>query len=90
MTALFEDATTNLPDPGKSPEDAMLSAIRSELLRRAVLALPEGQSFAVTARYWAELPVREIAALQGISTVAVRKRLKKALSRLAVALEDEV
>jgi RNA polymerase sigma-70 factor (ECF subfamily) len=90
MTALSEGQVEVLRDPGDSPEEALVSAIEGERLRRAVLALPEELSFAVTSRYWAELPVREIAVLQGISPVGVRKRLKRALARLAVALENEV
>ncbi len=65
-----------------------MAAIEGERLRRAVRALPEELAFAVTARYWAELPTREIAALQEVSAVTVRKRLRKALARLAAALED--
>ena len=79
-----------LPDPGPSPEDALLAAIEGERLRHAVRALPEPLGFAVAARYWAGLPTRDIAALQEVSPVTVRKRLKKALARLAAALEDEV
>jgi RNA polymerase sigma-70 factor (ECF subfamily) len=90
MTALSEGQVEVLRDPSDSPEEALVSAIEGERLRRAVMALPEELSFAVTSRYWAELPVREIAVLQGISPVGVRKRLKRALARLAVALENEV
>ena len=79
-----------LRDPGDSPEDGLVSAIEGERLRRAVLALPEPLGFAVTARYWAGLATREIATLQEVSAVTVRKRLRKALARLAAALEDEV
>jgi DNA-directed RNA polymerase specialized sigma24 family protein len=41
----------------------------------------------VVARYWGEVPVRELAAAEGISEVAVRKRLRKALSILETTLE---
>ena len=90
LVPLDEERERALPDPGASAEDALLAAIEGERLRRAVRALPEPLGFAVAARYWAELPTREIAAIQGISQVTVRKRLKKALARLAAALEDEV
>ena len=90
LVPLAEEHERALPDPGESPEDALLAAIEGERLRRAVRALPEPLSFAVAARYWADLPTREIAALEEVSPVTIRKRLRKALARLAAALEDEV
>ena len=90
LVPLAEEHERRLPDPGESPEDSLLAAIEGERLRRAVRALPEPLSFAVAARYWADLPTSEIAALQEVSAVTIRKRLRKALARLAVALEDEV
>lgn len=90
IVPLAEEHQRALPDPGDSPEDSLLAAIEGERLRRAVRALPEPLSFAVAARYWADLPTREIAALQQVSPVTIRKRLRKALARLAVALEEEV
>ena len=90
IVPLDEEHERALPDPGESPEESLLAAIEGERLRRAVRALPEPLSFAVAARYWADLPTREIAKLQEVSPVTIRKRLRKALARLAVALEDEV
>ncbi|MFY9826173.1 MAG: sigma factor-like helix-turn-helix DNA-binding protein, partial [Thermoanaerobaculia bacterium] len=58
-------------------------------LRRAVLALPEELRFTVTALFWGDLPVKEIARQEGVTTVAIRKRLKRALARLAQALGEE-
>lgn len=90
LVPLAEEHERALPDPGESPEDALLAAIEGERLRRAVRALPEPLAFAVAARYWADLPTREIAELERVSPVTIRKRLRKALARLAVALKDEV
>ena len=59
------------------------------MLRRAVLALPESLRFTVTARFWGELPVREIARHEGVTSVAVRKRLRKAMGMLAATLQEE-
>ncbi|MEW6337246.1 MAG: sigma-70 family RNA polymerase sigma factor [Acidobacteriota bacterium] len=58
-------------------------------LRRAVLDLPEELRATVVARYWAETPVTEIARLDGISEVAVRKRLRRATALLAAAVGGE-
>ena len=49
----------------------------------------EDLRFTVTAIFWGDLPVKEIARHEGVTTVAIRKRLKRALGRLALALEEE-
>ena len=59
----------------------------AHLLRRAVLDLPETLRLTVTACYWGEVPVREIARLEGITQPAVRKRLKRALKILGHTME---
>lgn len=58
-------------------------------LHRAVAALPEELQFAVTARYWNDTPVKEIAVVQGISEVGVRKRLIRARKQLAELLNTD-
>lgn len=78
-------ATSRDPSPGQ--EQALLEGERAERLRRAVLDLPEPLRLVVTARYWGELPVPEIARMEGISEVGVRKRLKRAIEVLGEALE---
>ncbi len=77
-----------LSDPQPPPDDTAGRREAQERLRRAVRTLPDELAFAVTARYWGEIPVREIALEQGISEVAVRKRLRKALGLLASTLEE--
>jgi len=42
----------------------------------------------VTARFWAELSLGEIARMQGVTRPAVHKRLKRAYLRLAEILEE--
>jgi RNA polymerase sigma factor (sigma-70 family) len=66
----------------------VIAAQTRERLRKAVLGLPEELRFTVAARYWAETPVAEIARAEGISEVAIRKRLKRAYRLLAVVLEE--
>lgn len=71
--------------------DVLLADRRSHAhLRRAVLHLPEDLRYTVTARYWGDLPVAEIARQEGITGAAVRKRLRKATTLLAAQLEDAV
>ena len=88
---VLDDGTvaSRLVDPDPAPEQAAAAAEQAERLRRAVLALPEDLRFTVSACYWSELPVSEVAALEGITTVAVRKRLKRAFAALRLALEED-
>ncbi len=76
-------------DPAPAADEALGRTLAAERLRREVLGLPEDLRFTVTAIYWGELPVREVARQEGISTVAVRKRLKRVLGLLALALAEE-
>ena len=69
LLPMDERQASEVPDPEVAHDDRLHVARESERLRRAVLALPEELRFAVTARFWAELPVREIAQQQEISTV---------------------
>ena len=53
------------------------------------MTLSEDLRFTVTAHFWGGLAVKEIAAIEGITTVGVRKRLHKAFSILESLLSDE-
>jgi RNA polymerase sigma-70 factor (ECF subfamily) len=83
------ESSDGLPeDPAASAEDSIERSETSLSLRRAVLALPEELRFAVTARFWAGESVSGIAREEGITTVAVRKRLRRALASLKAALQE--
>jgi RNA polymerase sigma-70 factor (ECF subfamily) len=58
-------------------------------LRREVLALPEELRFAITAHFWGDVPVKEIARQEGLSSMAIRKRLRRAIARLRAAIGEE-
>jgi len=81
----LDDASDLAADPGTDP----VLRIDSVRLRREVLALPEELRFAVTAHFWGEVPVREIARQQGLTTMAIRKRLRRAVARLRTAMREE-
>jgi RNA polymerase sigma-70 factor (ECF subfamily) len=89
VTSLEEVGGQEPVDPRRSPEEQAALLLQSEDLRRAVLALPDDLRFTVTAHFFSEEPVREIARHQRITAVAVRKRLKKALRLLALAVREE-
>jgi RNA polymerase sigma-70 factor (ECF subfamily) len=74
-------------DPAATGETLLERSQDANRLRRAVLELPEELRLTVTARYWGEVPVREIARLEGITQPAVRKRIKRALKILGHAME---
>lgn len=88
LVPLDEPVARTVGDPAPGPEEAAETARRADRLRRAVLALPEELRFTVTARFWRALPVREIARHEGVTSAAIRKRLKKAMGLLAAALES--
>lgn len=87
IVPLDEGKAARLSHPDPLPIDTLRREEEESAVRRAVLTLSDELAFAVTARYWGEVPVTEIARIQGVSAVAVRKRLKKALGLLAAALE---
>lgn len=89
MEPLSEERADQLLDRGKTAQEETFQSVEAQRLREAVLELPDDLRFAVTARFWGELPLAEIAHLQGISTVGVRKRLKRAYGQLATDLEGE-
>ena len=89
MDPLTDEQTAKVSDPGVSALERASRSDEARRLRSAILELPEELRFAVTARYWGELPLAEIAELQEISTVGVRKRLQRAYRHLAEVLEGE-
>lgn len=84
----LDDNPVDPHDPSPSPFDLAHTGEVASRLRRAVLDLPEGLRFTITARYWGELSAKDIAAAEGISRIAVYRRLRRAHSLLRAALED--
>lgn len=79
-----------LPDPRPGAEEALERSQDEERLREAVMELPDDLRFTVTAHFWGALSVTEIATVEGITTVAIRKRLKKAFGLLELTLDKDV
>ena len=85
----FEDEEEQrVVDPSPSAAESTEGRLFAGNLRRCVMKLPEELRFAVTAHFWAELSVKEIARLQGVTQMGVRKRLKRAYRHLDVLLEQ--
>jgi RNA polymerase sigma-70 factor (ECF subfamily) len=90
LVPLEEKHESAVPDPAPPADETVGLSAAGDRLRRAVLSLPEELRFTVTALFWGDLPVKEVAAHEGVTPVAIRKRLKKALGLLALALEEDV
>lgn len=90
LVPLEDKVEATVADPAPALDEALGQAVVGDRLRRAVLDLPEDLRFTVTALFWGDLTVNEIARHEGITTVAIRKRLKKALGMLARAIEEDV
>jgi RNA polymerase sigma-70 factor (ECF subfamily) len=90
LVPLEEKHEAAVPDPAPSAEETMDQGLAGDRLRRAVLALPEDLRLTVTALFWGDQPVKEVARQEGVTAVAIRKRLKRALRMLSLALEEDV
>lgn len=90
LSPLDEATVERVPDPRPDQEEEAADLAEAVRLRRAVLELPEELRFTVTARFWGELPVKEIARQEGVTPVAIRKRLGRAYRLLEMSLAEEV
>ncbi|HEX9986828.1 MAG TPA: sigma-70 family RNA polymerase sigma factor [Thermoanaerobaculia bacterium] len=90
MTSLDEPDAVEAVDATPRIDEVLADEQEAARLRQAVMKLPEDMRFTVTAHFWGGLPVKEIAQIEDITTVAVRKRLHKAFSILESLLEEEV
>ena len=89
MTSIDEPDAPEMPDGRPAVDQLMTDQQEGERLRDAVMQLPEDLRFTVTAHFWGGLAVKEIARIENITTVAIRKRLHKAFSMLESALDEE-
>jgi RNA polymerase sigma factor (sigma-70 family) len=90
MTSLEDSPSLEVRDAAPLADDVISDEQEGQRLRDAVLRLSDDLRFTVTAHYWGGLTVREIATIENITTVAVRKRLHKAFSILEAALEEDL
>jgi RNA polymerase sigma-70 factor (ECF subfamily) len=90
VTSLDDPDSPDVSDTTPAVDDVLAEREEGERLRAAVLRLPEDLRFTVTAHFWGGLAVKEIAQIEEITTVAIRKRLHKAFSILETMLHEEV
>ena len=90
MTSLDDEEAPEVRDTAPGADEVLSGREEGELLRSAVLQLPEDLRFTVTAHFWGGLAVKEVAKIEGITTVAIRKRLHKAFALLEAALDEDI
>lgn len=89
MTSLDEPEAPEIPDQTPRADEVFEENEEAGRLRKAVMQLSEDLRFTVTAHFWGGLPVKEIAQIENITTVAIRKRLHRAFTILESLLEEE-
>jgi RNA polymerase sigma-70 factor (ECF subfamily) len=89
MTSLDEPDAIDVQDERPRADDVLADEQEASRLRKAVMELPEDLRFTVTAHFWGGLPVKEIAEIENITTVAIRKRLHRAFSMLEGLMHEE-
>ncbi|MDQ3283728.1 MAG: sigma-70 family RNA polymerase sigma factor [Acidobacteriota bacterium] len=90
MSSLDEPDAIDVRDERPGAEEMLADQQEASRLRKVVMQLPEDLRFTVTAHFWGGLEVKEIAAIENITAVAIRKRLHKAFSLLETLLDEEV
>ena len=90
MTSLDEPDANEVVDDSTPVDQLLADSEESDRLRAAVLRLPDDLRFTVTAHFWGGLAVKEVAELEKITTVAIRKRLHRAFTLLEAMLDEEV
>ncbi len=90
MTSLDDEAAPEVRDTAPGADEVLSGIEEGERLRKAVLKLPEDLRFTVTAHFWGGLAVKEVAKIEGITTVAIRKRLHKAFALLETTLDEDI
>jgi len=85
---LGENPVAHLPDPSPRQDERLDRREVASRLRQAVMGLPDDLRFTVAARFWADLPVSEIARLEHVTGAAIRKRLQKAQGALRRAMGE--
>lgn len=90
VVSLDEDKAPEMRDERPGADEVLSDTEEAERLRAAVLTLPEDLRFTITAHFWGGLAVKEIAQIENITTVAIRKRLHKAFAILELSLDEEV
>lgn len=83
-----ESGADELPAGTPSPAEAVAALEQAEVVRQALLRLPEHYRTVVVLRHYEGLKFNEIAEVLGIPEGTVKSRMSEGLSRLAVLLRE--
>jgi RNA polymerase sigma-70 factor (ECF subfamily) len=90
VVSLDEPDAPQMADERPGAEELLKDSEEAARLRAAVLELPDDLRFTVTAHFWGGLAVKEIAEIENITAVAIRKRLHKAFGLLEMSLDEDL
>ena len=90
IVPLDEPQAMEVRDTSPAVDEMLADSEQSARLRAAVLKLPDDLRFTVTAHFWGGLAVKEVAEIEKITTVAIRKRLHRAFTLLETILDEEL
>jgi RNA polymerase sigma-70 factor (ECF subfamily) len=76
--------------PASSPGDDVLATDAAATIRAAVQALPDSQRRVVELAYFEGLSYREVAAAAGIPEGTAKSRIRLALAKLGIALDQQM
>ncbi|PWU18399.1 MAG: RNA polymerase sigma factor SigW [Verrucomicrobia bacterium] len=77
-------------EPQIAPDQALVNQERAELVRRALLSLPEIYRAVLVLRHYENLKFREIAAVLGLPEGTVKSRMAEALTQMSQLLKPKV
>jgi RNA polymerase sigma-70 factor (ECF subfamily) len=89
LESLDDSNAIEKPDERPAADEVVANEQEARRLRTAVMQLPEDLRFTVTSHFWGGLPVTEIARIENLTTVGIRKRLHRAFAMLEVLLQKE-
>jgi RNA polymerase sigma-70 factor (ECF subfamily) len=90
IVSLDEPDAPEMRDERPGADELLNGSEEAERLRTAVLGLPDDLRFTVTAHFWGGLAVKEIAEIENITSVAIRKRLHKAFAMLESSIGEDL
>jgi len=83
------DELAAVPAASGSPEDRLGAIALQEAMTRFLRALPKDARMVFLARYYAMLPIREIAEQHGVTAGQVQMSLKRTKEKLQIYLKKE-